>query len=61
MEGSEEEKEVNNENTLDSVVFQSLNMLIEVGLDRYRSSENCRKAERFWIKGQFLAWLATNA
>ena len=47
MEGSEEEKEVNNENTLDSVVFQSFNTLIEVGLDRYRSSENCRKAERF--------------
>ena len=32
MEGSEEEKEVNNENTLDSVVFQSLNMLIEADL-----------------------------
>ena len=61
MEGNEEEKGVNNENTLDSVVFQSLNTFIEVGLDKYRSSENCRKTERFWIKSQFLAWIATNA
>ena len=61
MEGNEEEKGVNNENTLDSVVFQTLNTLIEVGLDSYRSSENCRKTERFWIKSQFLAWIATNA
>ena len=56
MEGNEEEKGVNNENTLDSVVFQNLITLIEVG-----SRENCRKAEIFWIKSQFLAWIATNA